>query len=52
LLAEQFEKRAGFAAGDDEAFDLVELVGLADQHDFCAEFFEAAAVGIEIALQG
>ena len=28
------------------------MLGLFNEHDFGAEFFEAAAVGVEIALQG
>jgi len=52
FFAKQFEERAGFAAGDDESVDGVELLGLFDEDDFGAEFFEAAAMGIEIALQG
>ena len=52
FFAEQFEERAGFAAGDDEAVDGVELLGLFDEDDLGAEFFKTAAVGVEIALQG
>ncbi len=51
-FAKEFEESAGFAAGDDEPIDEVELLGLFYQHDFSAEFFETAAVGVEIALQG
>ena len=50
-IAEEFEERAGFASGDDEAVDLVKLFGLADEQDLAAEFFETAAVGIEISLK-
>ena len=52
FFAEKFQERAGFAAGDDEAVDGVELLGLFDEDDFGAEFFEAEAMGVEIALQG
>ena len=51
-FAQQFEECAGFAAGDDEAVDLVELLGLLDEHNFGAQLFEPFAVGVEIALQG
>ena len=47
-----FRKVPGFAAGDDEAVDGIELLGLFDEHHFGAELFEPAAVGVEIALQG
>jgi hypothetical protein len=52
IFAEKFEEGAGFAAGDDEAIDGVELLGLFNEDDFGAEFFETPAVGVEIALQG
>ncbi len=48
---QQFQERGGFAAGDDEAVDVVEVFGLADEGDRRSEFFEAAAVGVEIALE-
>jgi len=51
-FAKKFEEGAGFASGDDEAVDCVELLGLLDEHDICAELFEPAAVGVKIALQG
>jgi len=51
-VAEKLEESAGLAAGDDEAVDLVELLGLLDEHNFRAEFFETAAVSVEVALQG
>lgn len=51
-FAKKFEKRTGFAAGNDEAIDVVELLGLFDEHDVSAQLFEPAAVGIEITLQG
>ena len=52
FFAEKFQERAGFAAGDDEAVDGIELLGFFDEDDFGAEFFEAKAVGVEITLQG
>ena len=51
-IAEEFQKSSGFASGDYEAVDLVELLRLFNEDDFGAEFFEAAAVGVKIALQG
>ncbi len=52
FFAKKFEECAGFASGDDQAVDGVELLGLFDEHDLGAELFEPAAVGVEIALQG
>src|ERR1700723_3067851 len=52
LFPQQFQERTGFAAGDYEAFDRVELLGLFYEHHFGAELFEPAAVGIEVSLQG
>ena len=52
FFAEKFQECAGFAARDDEAVDGIELLGFFDEDDFGAEFFEAEAVGVEIALQG
>jgi len=51
-VAEKLEEGAGFASGDDEAIDVVELFGLFDEHNFCAQLFKPAAVSVEIALQG
>ena len=51
FLGQQFQERGGFAAGNDEAVDLVEVFGLAHEGDRRPEFFEPAAVGVEIALQ-
>jgi hypothetical protein len=51
-LAEQLEECAGFPAGDHEAVDGIELLGFLDQHDSGAEFFQALAVGVEVALEG
>ena len=50
FFTQQFQERARLAAGDDEAIDGIELFGLFDEHNLGAEFFEAAAVGVEIAL--
>ncbi len=33
---------------DLQAVDVIELFGLLDQHNFCAELFEPAAVCVEI----
>src|SRR5215469_5969059 len=52
LRTKQLEKRARLAAGDNEPVNLVELFGLFDQHDGGAKSFQAAAVRVEIALQG
>jgi len=52
FFAEKLEEGTGFAAGDDETVDGIELLGLFDEDNFGTEFLEAAAVGVEIALQG
>ena len=52
FLPQQFQERSGLASGDDEAVDFVELLGLFYEHNFGAQLFEPAAVGVEIALQG
>ncbi len=52
FFSQQFQEGAGFAAGDYQAIDLVELAGLFDEENFGAQLFEPAAVGVEIALQG
>src|SRR5579871_1174852 len=51
-FAEKFEEGAGFASGDDQPVDFVELLWLFDEDHRCAELFETAAVGVKIALQG
>lgn len=51
-FAEKFQEGAGLASRNDEAVDVVELLGLFDEQDFGAQLFEPAAVGIEITLQG
>jgi hypothetical protein len=50
-VAEKLQKCAGLPAGDHQAVDVVELLGLLDQHNFRAQLLEPAAVGVEIALQ-
>jgi len=51
-FSEQFQKCTGLASGNDEAVDGIELLWLFDQHYLSPQFFEAPAVGVEIALQG
>ncbi len=51
-LAQEFEKRAGLAAGDDQAVDLVELLGPFDEHNFSTQLFEPFAVRVKVALEG
>src|SRR3984885_5385484 len=51
IFSQQFQERAGLAAGDHEAVDLLELFGFPDEHNGGAQLFKPAAVGIEIALQ-
>src|SRR2546427_11633199 len=51
-FSEQLEEGAGFAAGDDETVDFVELLGLFYGHDFSPQLLEPFAVRVEIALQG
>ncbi len=51
-FAKELQKSAGFAAWDDEAVDVVELLRLLDEDNFGTEFLEPTAVGIKIALQG
>ena len=50
FFTKDFKECAGLSARDDEAVDFIELVGLADEYDMRAEFFEALLVGVEIAL--
>ena len=48
-----FRTRLGPAdSGNDQAIDLVQLLGLLDEHNFGSQLFEPAAVRVEIALQG
>lgn len=50
-LTEKLEEGAGFPSRNHEAVDGLELFGLPDKHDFGAQLFEPAAVGVKIALQ-
>jgi hypothetical protein len=49
---QQFQKRSRFASRDHQAVDRVEVFGFADEDNISAEFFESAAVGVEVALEG
>src|SRR5205807_7039371 len=51
-FSEQLEEGAGFAPGNHESVDFVELLGLFYEHDFSPQLLEPAAVRIEISLQG
>jgi hypothetical protein len=51
-FAQEFEKCAGFAAGNYQAVDFVELLRFFYEHNFGSQLFEPATVGVEIALQG
>jgi hypothetical protein len=51
-FAQEFQEGARFAAGDDEAVNVVELIGLFDEHNLGAQLFEPFAVRVEITLQG
>jgi hypothetical protein len=50
-FAEQFQKRARFTAGDHQAVDFVELLGLPDEHNFSTQLLEPFAVRVKVALQ-
>ena len=50
LLAEQFQKRRGFAAWNNETLDVIELLRLTYQHNLGTEFFQSFLVGIKVAL--
>ena len=50
--AEKLEEGAGFASRNNEAVDVIKLLGLSDEHNFGAQLFKPAAVSVEIALQG
>src|SRR6202041_14228 len=50
IISQQFQERAGLTSRDNEAVNTVELLGLFDQHNFSAQLFEPAAVGVEITL--
>ena len=51
-FTEEFEERPGFAAGDNEATDFIELLGFFDEHNLSAQFLKPFAMCVEIALQG
>src|SRR5580704_7575247 len=51
VFTQQLQEGAGFASGDDQAVDIVELLGATYKDDTCTEFFEAAAVGVKITLE-
>src|SRR6266478_2822094 len=48
VFAEQLEKCAGFAAGNYQAVDVIQLLGFFHENNFGAEFFQTAAVRIEV----
>ena len=52
VFAEQLEKCPRLAAGNHQAVDLIQLLGLFHQNNFRAQFFETTAMRIEIALEG
>ena len=51
-LAQQIQEGSGFAPRNHQAVDLVELLGLLDEHNFGTQLFKPAAVRVEITLQG
>src|SRR6266404_5618111 len=51
VFTEQLEKGPRLAAGDYQAVDLIQLLGLFHQYNFGTEFFETAAVRVEVSLQ-
>ena len=51
FFAQQFQKRPALASGDHQPVDVLELLWLFYQHNFGAQLFQPAAVGVEIALQ-
>ena len=51
-LAQEFEESAGFAAGNDQTVELIQLLGPFHEHNLGTQLFEPAAVGVEISLQG
>jgi hypothetical protein len=50
--AQQIEEGSGFAPRNHQAVDLVELLGLLDEHNLGIQLFKPAAVRVEITLQG
>src|SRR5689334_9425654 len=51
LFAEQFEESRGFSARYDERRNPIQLLGLADQQNISAKFFESPLMRVEVALQ-
>ena len=51
-FTEKLEEGARLSSGNYEAVNFIELLRLFDQHNFSAQLFEPASVGVEIALQG
>ncbi len=51
LFTQQLQKRAGLATRNDQAADLIKLLGLAHEYDISAEFFQSPPMGFEITLQ-
>src|SRR5450759_4856800 len=52
FFTEELQKGTRLAPRNDQALDFVELLRLADEYNFGAQFFQAAAMRIEIALEG
>ena len=52
FFAKEFQERSGLTSGNDEAVDVIQLLGFFDEHNFGTQLFEPPAVGVEIALQG
>lgn len=52
VAGEEFQKCGRFAAGDDEAVDVYQLLGLADEDGFGSGVAQGGGVGIEVALNG
>jgi len=49
-LAEQLQERARLAAGNHQPIEAIEVFGIANEHNVCAELLESTAVCIEITL--
>src|ERR1019366_4039727 len=52
FFTEELQKGTRLAPWNNQAIDLAELLRFADEYNFCAQFFQAAAMRIEIALEG
>jgi hypothetical protein len=48
----EFKDRGGFAAGEDQAVELIEFIGIADFDGVGARLSEGSGVGSEVALDG